>query len=483
MNTYPLLRCRRIVPLMAACLFSLQQHGFSQDEIPTSDTPLMILGDFPFTPTDYYHENKNYSTKVTDAKTITLSGTDSSYTGKNINITNNYTGTENSYGIFSEKGKFIHFGADDGQYATVTTSAGSAKATGIRITSTLSQQSYIYNTKVINKGTWGHGMEAFSSVLLNNVHFYLEPANANGERAGYGIYANSGKSLVTNKNEQGDVIGTVTVTSGAGVHATAAIASYANALVDLEQITIDVHTGAALAGGQSGNLKLTNSTIISRTEGNALLRSTSWGSPVFTLTNVHILESDAPGASIAKNQVIYVENSLGDTVVVNLVDTDFHGYTELKEPNSPYSPDSLDINLSSGATWTVSRDSSLGLNGNLALDGSCTLNFITEGGDFTQINSAAVMLASGSILQLDRDSSEFSADQVITLFTKAQGDDYTNEGALLMTRDHMILEYIDLDNGQFQLTGNIIDPIPEPVAALLMLPAICLMTVARRRSI
>lgn len=482
MNTYPELRFHlRLIPLAALCLLPMQQ-GIAQDENPTTDTPLMVLGDFPFTPKDYTEENKNYNTKTTDAKTVTLSGTGSSYSGKNVNITNNYTGTENSYGIFSEKGKYIHFGADEGTYSTVTTSADSKSATGIRITSSLTEQSYIYNTKVYNKGTWGHGMEAFSSVLLNNVHFYLEPTNAEGAQAGYGIYANGQKSLVTNKNESGEVIGTVTVTASADTNATAAVASYMKAVVDLAEITIDINHGGALAGGGGGMLTLTNSTIISRNEGNTLITSTSWDSPVFTLNNVKIRASEAPDSGIAKDQRIYVKDSLGDTISVNLINTDFDGYTELKSPLSTQMPDCIQMTLSSNASWTVSRDSDLGLNGSLTLDGSSTISFTSaEDGDFTNINSAVVMLANGSILQLDKDSSEFSGGDIITLFTKAEGENYTNNGALLVTSDDKILEYIDLDNGKFELTGNIIDPIPEPSSSVLGLAGMAALAFARKR--
>lgn len=468
--------------LLAFCLGLSLSYS---DETVTTDVPLQVLGDFPFTPVDFLDENKHRNTKTTDGTTVLLKGTNSSYSGKNVNITNNYSGSGNSYGLCSEKGKYINFGADEGTYAVITTSAASSTSCGIRLAS-LTEQSYIYNAKINHNGAYGYGMEAFSSVLLDNVHFYLNGGDSQTPQTGYGIYASGNKALVTNKDEQGNVVGTVTITGSSTTNVSGALSAYGFASVDLAGITIDIHQGRILTGGggsgdnSGGSILLTDSTIISRTAGNTLIATTSWGSPSFTLNNVKILESDAPGAGIAKDQRLYVENTLGEASSINFIRTAFDGYAE--SSYSSYWSISMEISLSSNSSWNVSRDSNLGQDGVLSLDGSSTISFVTTNGDdFTNINTASIMLANGSILMLDRDSSEFSENQIITLFTGVLEENYTNGGALLVTSDNMVLEYIDLKNGKFQLTGSMFQLIPEPASATLGLAALGAFLIRRRR--
>lgn len=230
----------------------------------------------------------------------------------------------------------------------------------------------------------------------------------------------------------------------------------------MNQTTTD---GGVIVVNTGGSVSLTNSTI-SSADGNRLVYGQSNDMNTVSLVNVNLDQ--------AKNQVIGRNDAIQYTCTLNLSEgTNLDGYAVVGHAGSM-----TNVTIATGASWNVTQDSNLGL-GTLSLAGDSVISFVTDSGDFTNINAAAVMLAENSILQLDRQSSTFEVGDMVTLFTGAAGDAFTNLGAHLMTSDGYSLLYIDHDNGSFEITAIVI---PEPSAAAFGLLGLGLLARRRRRS-
>lgn len=272
------------------------------------------------------------------------------------------------------------------------------------------------------------------------------------------------------------------------VNGTAIEVGHQNARVQADNVYLSVartgDTNGVLKcfGTNDNSLVLTNSTIVS-TDGNNLILFEDGSMPI-VLDHVNL--------DRAQNQVIRVTSTgIPDITLKN--GTHYHGYAVLADDSIPQA---INMSLEQQAQWTLTAHSNLGVflpeieemapgyvYGHLFVDSTSCINFLEDGDGFFNINLVSIMLASGSILNLDKDSADeaLSAGSTITLFTGASDSDFVNEGTLLISSDGYSLEYIDNNNGTFTLTGNRLNLIPEPSAALFGLFSLLSLSAARRR--
>lgn len=337
----------------------------------------------------------------------------------------------------------------------------------------MASASYISNTQInaISTGNWianGIFNDSNQTVALDNVNITV-----NGhDEGGNGLSVYRGGSI-TNKGN-----GQVSMTGG-GI-----LASMGGGSVDLYNATItvtdDPPTSNTASNGVLGFMTIQKNSSISLTDskinslrGNILI-SEFFGMSASVTTTANL---DNVNLDDAKNQIISFYSS---TLTVNLSNgTNFDGYSRQLMMGTG----SFDINITTGASWNVTQDSTTGQAGSLSLGADSTISFVSTAGadtfanDFTNIHSAATMLAEGSILRLDKNAAAFEEGDIITLFTGASGASFTNNGALMMTADGQQLEYLDLDNGMFQIIGFLI---PEPSTTTLGLAALGLLVFRRR---
>lgn len=419
-------------------------------------TPLIVVSSM--TRTDSY---VNRTTVETVPVTIKLNPS-STYYARNINVTNNYQGGawDPGAGIqATNTAALLDLRADEGTWNVITTNG--AYARGLWIST--KQESFISNTKFITNGHSSTGMTATGgAVSLDNVRFHL--SSSLGENM-MGLHTTS-SSTVSNQGQRG-----ITITSDRSGPVSAAIWADDGGSVDLHDATIDIYqtrpdSGGVLHSCLGAVITLTDSRIAS-SDGNTLIDTHNVGTGTVNLHNVNL--------DRAKNQRIYSSDS-GAVLQVNLSgETHLDGYTQIGDAAA-----TIHINLESGASWNVTEHSDLGLNSTLILDGTCAISFVTDLSDFTNINAAVVMLEAGAVLQLDRNADAFETGDLVTLFTGAMGDDFTNEGALLLTADGYRIDYIDYDNGTFEVRG-VLQPIPEPSGATLGLLSLVFLAVRRKR--
>lgn len=389
---------------------------------------------------------------------------ESAYEGKNVNITSNGW----AYGIFADNASYVNVSADDGTWSNITTNG--IYGHGLYLNTT--QTNSISNTKIFSTGEESKGIcvdgsfsETSINVLLDNVHIHLS-AGTPGVNAGMGIQADTG-AVVSNRGK-----GAVSVTFDSSSTAMAALRSDQEGVIDLQDATLDVNqtNEGVISVNTGGKVSLTDSTIIS-SGGNTLINGQAGAdeSGSVNLDNVNLdqAKNQIIGSSATSIQFIYTLNlSRG---------TNLDGYAIIADR----SKSATNVNIMTGASWNVTQDSDLG-GGALSLDANSTISFVTESGDFTNINAAAVMLEAGSILQLDRDASTFTDGDLVVLFTGAAGDAFTNHGALLMSADGISLLYIDYDDGSFEITST--SSIPEPSAVALGLFGIGFFAIRRRKT-
>lgn len=409
-------------------------------------------------------KTESYVNRTTDDTVVTTArlNPSSTYYGRNINITNNYQGGawDPGAGIqATNTAALLDLRADEGTWNIITTNG--AYARGLWIST--KQESFISNTKFMTNGHSSTGMVATGgAVSLDNVQFHLSSSLGKDMK---GLNATS-SAIVTNQGQRG-----VTITSDRNGSVLAAIWADDGGQVDLHDATIDIYqtrpdSGGVLHSCLGAVITLTDSRIAS-SDGNTLIDTHNVGTGTVNLHNVNL--------DRAKNQRIFSSDN-GAILQVNLSgDTHLDGYAVTGDAAA-----TIHINLESGASWNVTEDSDLGFNSTLTLDGTSSISFVTDLSDFTNINAAVVMLEAGAILQLDRNADTFETGDLVTLFSGAMGDDFTNEGALLLTADGYRIDYIDYDNGTFEVRG-VLRPIPEPATTTLGLLSLGFLAIRRKR--
>lgn len=429
-----------------------------------TSNPLLIdqAGDYAESNSDrYFFEESQGLFSV-----VEIDNADASYKGTNINLSSDITHNQASMvGVNLFHGKYINLTTTgEGIWNTITLN-GTGSLYGIQIGDEASQTSYISNTRIDLTATWsqpGYGIHNISEqiVELDNVDIRINGGSAGG--VGLSAY---GSGTINGRQ--------VSITEGS------IIAQGQGGIVDLHDSTISVmnnppSTETSMFGvlgflmtSQDSSISLTNSTI-SSLDGNNLVMEVfgAGGTGTINLNNVNL--------DGAKNQII----SYSTTLVINLSNgTNFDGHTSQYMPGMG----SLNLSITSGASWNVTQDSTTGLAGSLSLGAGSTISFVSADGstDFTNINSAAIMLAEGSILKLDKNADAFNEGDIITLFTGANGDTFTNNGAIIITADGQRIDYLDLDNGSFQILGLII---PEPSTVTLEFSALSLLALRRKRN-
>lgn len=239
--------------------------------------------------------------------------------------------------------------------------------------------------------------------------------------------------------------------------------------VDLRECRITDREGAygqrlAVFSGTRNVLKLTDSFI--DLEAASAIRATNG-------INRFIMKGGSLNVRGDENMLI---NSMNAGVVLDAL---FEEVVELK--GRIYSSGGSTLNVSLvGSRWDVEQGSRVT---SVSLDSASALGFESYNGDpaleaITDLSALSVALAAGSRLILDHEAEDFSAGDVLMLFRGVTN--WENDGALLVTSDHRILEYIDLQNGSFELTGNILLPIPEPAGASLALCGLAALLLRRR---
>lgn len=422
--------------IMAATSLSQEQYTDTTDKIELLNTATLSESYVNRTTGDLVQNSVGVGNNSTPASSA-------SYEGHNVNIINNYR-FERGAGVYTNGGSHINLTADEDTWNIIT--AKGTRSFGISITNTKSD-STVSRTKIYTETSNSRGID-FSSpfnsaeLVLDNVEIHL------GNTSNIAIYASVNAS-VTNSSKGGVLINYQGKASGNALYATR------NSSIDLHSTTITNGNGTQLEASLGSTVSLTNSSI-ENSKGSTLMvggTSSETATNYFNLNNVDL--------SLAKDQMIMNNGGITEISISN--GTAFDGFANIAVDAGTI------VNLDH-SSWNVTRDSRLGT-GSITLENYSVLFFNSTGtsGDFFEINTAAVMLATGSILHVDMDSSEIYDGQIITLFTGASGDEFTNYNSHLISSDGKILDYIDLDNGQFQLSGQFIDQVPEPASASLAL--------------
>lgn len=411
---------------------------------------------------DYIDENSVYEGWNNWRAGIEMGG-NSSYTGDNIKIVNDFsTASNTSYGILSSDQKAAKYLNLKNSEVTVTNTntSTSANSVGVKL-SNMHEICTIANTTINMSARGGKGivLEAYGvsrapdTSKLEIIDSHINLTNMNGTMLGAAVIA---------KNDAAkDSVG-IEMKNGS--------------------ISVDGDGSGTVFYCQLSNthISATGTKITSR-DGNTLAIGNGEGkNKTVSLTNVDLTD--------ARNQVIKTSSGGGD-LTVNFDRTHFHGYAQVGDYSSNAE---ILINLTNGAGWTVTRESNLNYNptsqnGSLSLDGTSSIIFETDGdGDFFNINAATVMLAEGSILKLDimeeKANSMIGDETQFQLFGNLRTF-YENNGALMQSADGtMMFEYEAGSNGNgwFVLTG-MTHVIPEPSSAVLGLFGLSVLALRRRK--
>lgn len=461
--------------------------GYASAQEPTyteETTPLNIT-----TPGLTEEEYVNRTTDASMGTSIVIRK--ASYSGKNINITNN---ANSASGISLEGGPYPSFStfnltAEKGTWSTVTMNGDNA--TGLTF-GYYARPIYVTNTEIYNKGNGGRGIYndvvLFKSdaLQLDNVNIHLSTTTADGN-TGVGIYGSA-----TNKGK-----GQVTITSDNSGTGVAISGGSAGSIVDLYNTTINVARTTTdqgiLRSYGTTTISLTNSNI-SSSAGNTLIS----GLGKVNLNNVKL--------GNAKNQKIYAFGaaSTGDPLNINFSNgTKFDGYADIDsepfgdgdKPDYSNSRVYISLTISSNSSWNVTQNSVMGPRhpavfnvngGSVIVDGTSRISFEElSSGTFTNITAATIALDAGAILMLGADAEAIQAlidggngKYNVTLFLT--DNTFSNEGVIMVTSDNHILEYTTNNLGTYTLLNVLPASIPEPTTATLGLAAIGLFALRRR---
>lgn len=368
------------------------------------------------------------------------------YVGNHIDFQTSY-----GFGIQSSGGHFVYL--DNCNFVVVrdTDSHLGEVGFGMRLAKMV-EKSKLSNSHI--SLTTGRGNRAYG-VYLDNSDLEIDDVRVVDDNSVYyGIYgiASTSDSKLTGSHYQYTGI-------GAGL----LVSDTSSAVLDYVTIDSKAGNGAVFLSGNATTV-LNHANIDSTDTAIYAEGSSSSGTISVTLTD---------GRLNAKNAVLNKGQNYNQTLNVDLLNYDMTGQVQTMGNNSV-------TNLSmTNSHWTVTEVSQVTT---FSLDSASSLTFNQVKGNLTSIAALAVLLESGSILQIDVDGSLVEVGDRFTLFT-GLSDAFDNEGARLVTADgEWEFVYINPLDGVFEIVGAFqLVPIPEPASAAFGLIGLSLALLRRRQ--